>query len=469
MRAWCGQRGIGFRVRVLSELRREGTPRAEYEAKSREARYAAYRAALAACGGRGVLFGHHVGDVRENVLANVLKGGSALDLGGMRPVATIAGVPVWRPLLRREKAELYALARAYGVPWLRDSTPAWSTRGRTRNELVPLLASMYGAGHADHLSALAADCAQLRQLVHSALLQPFWSSAAVGPLCARVPCGPHAHRPPFWWKEALRVLCESRLGAGLVRERAIANLLAHLRRSPPHEGWLSLKRDNRALLFGGGQLAIFRGALFPLSSSAARSSEWVRSGAEWWCRKDRQLPEGARCVLRVGERAAFGPWAVELSREPRPPGGGAAALCLDEVLGGRFAYAVDDVGEEGQEGEAEGAETQGAYELCSGAAKRLLPPALLELDPTLRCALPNVVPCAPPCARRGAAAERGTVVVVRCAFDSTAVDRLRAAAGAESADVAEGDPAGSPQYYEEEEDDEACGCASSSLVARESS
>ncbi|KAJ1631692.1 hypothetical protein T492DRAFT_569660, partial [Pavlovales sp. CCMP2436] len=79
---------------------------------------------------------------------------------------TNSGIIIWRPLLSREKDAIYKIARDYGVPWLKDSTPAWSTRGRTRNELVPLLNSMYGEGHAGHLDALARDCSQLRDLVH---------------------------------------------------------------------------------------------------------------------------------------------------------------------------------------------------------------------------------------------------------------------------------------------------------------
>lgn len=419
---WCEERGIVFRKRVISEVSRAGTAREEYELQSRLLRYAAYRSVLEQTGGRAVLFGHHLGDVRENVLANVMKGGSVLELGGMGEESVVSGVTVWRPLLGCEKEAIYALARRHGVPWLKDTTPAWSTRGRTRNELVPLLESMYGAGHRTHLNALAADCAQLRALVHSALFQPFWEQADVSPVCACVPCAQFASRPPFWWREALRVLCESRLGVGLVKERAVASLLFHLRRSPPHTGWLSLKRENRALLMEGGRLALFRAPLFPLRTERGRS-EWVRCGAEWWFRRARGLPETARCLLRVGETAVFGPWTVELSRVPLAAACLGEAVSMADVLRGTFAYALPDVGRMNGNAEEEAAAACG-LELCAGAARRDLPPALLQLDPTLRCALPNVLPAtrAQCGAGEGAAqaaveAERDTAILVRCEFD----------------------------------------------------
>jgi hypothetical protein len=319
-----------------------------------------------------VLFGHHAGDVRENVLANVLKGtGSLLELGGMLPESRASGVCVWRPLLAHDKEALYACARAHGVPWLLDTTPAWSNRGRTRNELAPLLCDMYGPGHVGRLSQLAADADALRELVHARLLRPFWAGAAVGAAGLTVPCTAWAEMPAFWWREALRVLCEERLGVGRIREKAVPNLLLHLARA--RAGWLSLKRENRTLLLRGGALAIFRTAFFP---ARVQSRVWIRAGAEHRFRAARDLPDGARCELRAGARVAFGPWTVELGW---PGGAGTergaavAVVAFDDVMRGAFAYAVR-------------ASRDGRYELRAARS----PPPLRALDATVRCALPNV-------------------------------------------------------------------------------
>ena len=53
------------------------------------------------------------------------------------------GVSIWRPLLPFTKEQIYDFAHRYGVPYFKDTTPHWSTRGHLRNELVPLLSSTH--------------------------------------------------------------------------------------------------------------------------------------------------------------------------------------------------------------------------------------------------------------------------------------------------------------------------------------
>ena len=73
-----------------SGLQRGVTARDEYEKLTREARYDLYKAVIdgqskhapgIVCD--GVCVGHHEGDLQENVISNMMKGGSLLDLAGM--------------------------------------------------------------------------------------------------------------------------------------------------------------------------------------------------------------------------------------------------------------------------------------------------------------------------------------------------------------------------------------------------
>lgn len=62
------------------------TAREEYEKVARDIRFDAYKAALGGRTAKGarpaVMFGHHEGDVEENVLTNLIKGCSILELAG---------------------------------------------------------------------------------------------------------------------------------------------------------------------------------------------------------------------------------------------------------------------------------------------------------------------------------------------------------------------------------------------------
>lgn len=55
----------------------------------------------------GVCVGHHHGDVQENVLANLFKGRSLLELHGMSQTCTSNGVNIWRPLLPHNKVAVW--------------------------------------------------------------------------------------------------------------------------------------------------------------------------------------------------------------------------------------------------------------------------------------------------------------------------------------------------------------------------
>jgi tRNA(Ile)-lysidine synthase len=100
------------------------------------------RSALAR-GGRDVVLAHHADDQVETLLLRLARG-SGEGLGGMAPLALSPANPqvrLWRPLLRVEKAELSACARALGLAYREDSTnrspEAW--RNRLRLEMVPWL------------------------------------------------------------------------------------------------------------------------------------------------------------------------------------------------------------------------------------------------------------------------------------------------------------------------------------------
>jgi hypothetical protein len=64
------------------------------------------------------------------------------------------------------------------VPYFKDSTPSWSTRGKLRSQLVPLLLDMYGAGCLQNLAQLAGESDATRALVQDNLYGPFMRCVA---------------------------------------------------------------------------------------------------------------------------------------------------------------------------------------------------------------------------------------------------------------------------------------------------
>jgi tRNA(Ile)-lysidine synthase TilS/MesJ len=228
VKEWSESLSCRCNIRVINEVTRGITDRDAYEKISRTIRYGFYQESIAsALQGKfnfdspsiaivgeekkekegeeqdivyhvsGILFGHHLGDVQENVISNVmryvehqfnflslfvfeqlfifsLRGSGPLDLSGMTETSLVNNVFVWRPLLQHVKEDIYHFAHKYGVPYFKDSTPSWSTRGKLRNQLIPLLTEIYGEGCLRNLSNLAYESDQTQHLVYSNLYQPFF-------------------------------------------------------------------------------------------------------------------------------------------------------------------------------------------------------------------------------------------------------------------------------------------------------
>jgi tRNA(Ile)-lysidine synthetase-like protein len=294
VRRWCDRFGMTFHVRRIDEVKRASTKRDEYERVSREIRYATYAAVLSQYGAPGMCFGHHRGDVQENVISNMMKGLSLLNLNGMSEASVVNGVSIWRPLLMFDKDAIFEFAHRYGVPYFKDTTPQWSTRGKLRSKLVPLLQDMYGDGFLQNLSNLGAESTQCGALIDQNILAPILDSVRVSEVGVWLDCSLLATQPFFVWKEVLRSICHTYMGNAMVREKPIRELIAKLAR---HRGeatgdqWITLKKGNRSFLTAQRVLLMFRDRFFPAT-----------------------LPFALDTIVDVDTNYEFGPWTVHVAR-----------------------------------------------------------------------------------------------------------------------------------------------------------
>ncbi|ETL98840.1 tRNA(Ile)-lysidine synthetase [Phytophthora nicotianae] len=299
---WCERFGIVFHVRRIDEVKRATTRRDDYEKISREIRYSTYAEVMEKYNIPGMCFGHHRGDVQENVISNMMKGLSLLNLNGMQASSIVNGVRIWRPLLDFDKDVIFEFAHRYGVPYFKDTTPKWSTRGKLRNHLVPLLRDLYGDGFLNNLSALGAESTQCAELVDSRVLSPIMKSVGQSEVAVWVDCGLLKDQPFFVWKEVFRQVCHSIMGNSMVREKPLHELIQKLERldagpvgKAKHKNkdaevgsWVTLKKGNRSFLTKDKQLIIFRDQFFP-----------------------RKPYVGSQFPIIAGETYEFGPWKVQ--------------------------------------------------------------------------------------------------------------------------------------------------------------
>ena len=268
VRRFCKDQHISFRCRRIEEVTRGVTVRDAYERTSRDIRYTFYRDTVQEClkdrelQEVGVVLGHHRGDLRENVLSNAHKGCGPLDLSGMTAVSQNDGVTLYRPLLPLEKTAVYDYAHKFGVPYLKDTTPHWSTRGKLRNKLLPLLEEIYGEGSMSHLSTLAVDSDECRDLVHDAVLRPFLDHVAYKPMGIQFPTQPWKDQGLFFWKFVLREMLHS-AGMGMFSDKSVVAFLERVCAAVVKEGWLQCRKDYGTFLRKDGTVFVFFPDSFP--------------------------------------------------------------------------------------------------------------------------------------------------------------------------------------------------------------
>lgn len=261
---WCIQNGITFRKRLVNEVTRGITDRNEYERISRDIRYGFYKEVLKEFNCDGIMFGHHLGDIQENVISNVMRGCNPLQMSGMTEAGVSNGVAVWRPLLQYAKSSIYDFAHKYGVPYFKDSTPSWSTRGKLRTALIPLLVDMYGEGCLRNLTSLASESDEYRSLVEANVFEPFMKSVVRGPCGLMVNVLPFRSQPLCFWKESLKELMHS-MSMSMVRDKAVHNFVERLQQQQ-HTGSgtclvggsLELRKGFHTVLYNNGDFVVLR-------------------------------------------------------------------------------------------------------------------------------------------------------------------------------------------------------------------
>jgi tRNA(Ile)-lysidine synthase TilS/MesJ len=154
--------------------RPQGKERQEYEEKTKEIRFDLYKEIIKDYPDTaGVILGHHLGDLQENIIFNFMKGRGLLQLPVIMPISKQYQVKVLRPLLGHPKTDIFKLSEVANIPYFKNTTPVWSNRGRFRNEILPLLQTTFGIGFGKNIIKNGEESDELKLLIHEEVIKPY--------------------------------------------------------------------------------------------------------------------------------------------------------------------------------------------------------------------------------------------------------------------------------------------------------
>jgi tRNA(Ile)-lysidine synthetase-like protein len=144
VKKYCAILNIKLYYRTIEEIKRNDCHqkglRELYENITKDIRLDMYKQVANLYDNKSIiLLGHNKDDCFENIITNISMKNNYENLSGISRLSVINDIAVWRPLLNVRKNDIIHFAMNIGIPFLKNSTPSWSSRGKIRDVILPSL------------------------------------------------------------------------------------------------------------------------------------------------------------------------------------------------------------------------------------------------------------------------------------------------------------------------------------------
>jgi len=128
----------------------------------------------------------------------------------MKAVEVQEGVSIVRPFLRVEKAVIYKTSEALAIPYLKNTTPSWSNRGKFREHFHAAAVAQFGEGVDAKLIAFAEAVQKQSELLNVLLYDPIYASFKGNTI--DITAARKANLDHNAWYQIFETLCHTKLG-----------------------------------------------------------------------------------------------------------------------------------------------------------------------------------------------------------------------------------------------------------------
>lgn len=182
------------------------------------------------------------------------------------------------------------------MPYFKDTTPLWSTRGKLRNSLLPLLCDIYGEGSMRNLSNLAIQSDAAKDLFVSSQ-KSFFDSVQIYPMGLSFDASNHKHHNLFFWRFVLRKILHEN-GLGMFTDKSVNSFIKRISANPHKSGWLQCRKD----------YAVYLGENFHVYVMHPESFPWSKSD-QYSCKN---------MMVRIDDNVSeIGPWLIRATSMER--------------------------------------------------------------------------------------------------------------------------------------------------------
>ena len=225
IREFCHQLNIIYHQININHIKRhsDNINRAYYETETRRIRFDFYNNIKKCYKIELFALGHHRGDIAENVLTNLLKGRTLLDLPVMHEFDIQEGVTLWRPLLDIPKSEIFKYSFENGIIYTKNSTPEWSVRGKMRNIVLKTLDEMFNSVE-ENLYKAGEESREMFEYINKTVVQKVFSSVVYGKLGFYFPVSDLIEANLTIWKLSLQKIFHN-IGLSMLKDSVIKEIM----------------------------------------------------------------------------------------------------------------------------------------------------------------------------------------------------------------------------------------------------
>lgn len=242
---YCQRLDMQLYVYRIEWLRRADAEREYYEEITRRIRFAVYRSVGGAGSGSEphVALGHIQDDLVENVWTNLAHATHLTNLTKMSPRELMDGVHIHRPWLHVKKSAVYAVAEAAGIPYLKNTTPSWSNRGKFRETFYAATHAQFGASVDDKILESARAISAQSELVTRLLYKPVFDSWNPETRMLDITRAIEAGLDGDGWSQIFTTICHTKLGISKPSIHACRDFAGRVSRGLVESQQLAMKKD----------------------------------------------------------------------------------------------------------------------------------------------------------------------------------------------------------------------------------
>ena len=213
-------------IKNISRKKDDSRKRNEFEDASRNLRFDTYKKIMQENNliNSGVMVAHHQDDIIENIFTNTMRGGNILDLEAMKKSSVINNVIIYRPLLEFKKQVIYDFAHKYEIPYFLDTTPKWSKRGKMRNEIFPLISSVFSDNWANKFKMIGTQSNEWSLYINEYVINPWFSEIEFGKYGFIIPI----KKQPSIIFSSILIKALHNIGENMLRKTSVDKLINYI-------------------------------------------------------------------------------------------------------------------------------------------------------------------------------------------------------------------------------------------------